>query len=427
MTAALPVASLLPQPGQLPPTAAGVLPASGPTTAAAPATATPFTALLLGLGRGGTGSVAPATHTATPAAAWPPAAPVAPGLVPTALATAPATASSGPDDGGPLPESGSDLPLPDVTTLLAALESAPDTPVTALAAPPPLPALPVPAGSSSALPDTAALATTPVAVGTDATAATQRLIAGEATPAAQAAEPGTLPTRPDSPSANSPALADVPTGNATHRTESALPAELRARLDNVLSLASGTVGPVDPGPPGTLTAGVAFAATPAPSAAPAAATPTTAAAMPAPLPPLTPGADREAWSQALGERLLMMADRGLQSATLRLQPEHLGPLEVKIAVDGDGAAQVLFSTHHAQAREALETAIPRLRELFADQGLNLAQAGVDTGGSAFTERGFAAGLPSWQFEPANDATEPPALTRSWQLARLSDRQVDILV
>ena len=38
------------------------------------------------------------------------------------------------------------------------------------------------------------------------------------------------------------------------------------------------------------------------------------------LPALQPLSDSNAWSQGLGERLLLMADKGLQSATIKLQP-----------------------------------------------------------------------------------------------------------
>lgn len=433
MTAALPVASLLPQPGLPPPTAAGALPAAGAVPTPAPAAAPAFTALLLGLGRGGTAGMGPPTGTAGPAVTWLDVPAAVPVPMPTTVATSTAPASTRPDDGATLPESGSDLPLPDVSTLLAALESAPANPTPAPAAPVALPAPPVPANGSPTLPGTTPVAVSPAAVATAGAAATPGLVAGETLPETRTAPTGAAPATPDnaptgpSAGASSPVPGDAPAGDATRRTELTLPSELRARLDAVLTLAGGSVAPVDTGPTAGSAITVAFAATPAPSAAPAAAAPATAAALPAPLPPLTPGGDREAWSQALGERLLMMADRGLQSATLRLQPEHLGPLEVKIAVGSDGAAQVLFSSHHAQAREALEAAIPRLRDLFADQGLNLAQAGVDTGGSAFTERGFATGLPSWQYGSAVEDTETPVLTHAWQLTRPSHRQVDILV
>lgn len=82
-----------------------------------------------------------------------------------------------------------------------------------------------------------------------------------------------------------------------------------------------------------------------------------------------------AWADELGTRLTLMADRGQHSASLRLSPEHLGPLEVRIAIRDDQAS-VWFGAAHADTRAAIEQALPRLRELFASQGISLADAGV---------------------------------------------------
>ena len=82
-----------------------------------------------------------------------------------------------------------------------------------------------------------------------------------------------------------------------------------------------------------------------------------------------------AWADELGTRMLLMSDRGQHSASLRLNPEHLGPLEVRISVRDDQAS-VWFGSSQADTRAALEQALPRLRELFASQGLSLADTGV---------------------------------------------------
>jgi len=82
-----------------------------------------------------------------------------------------------------------------------------------------------------------------------------------------------------------------------------------------------------------------------------------------------------AWADELSGKLTWLTERGIQSASLRLSPEHLGPLEIRISVVNDQAS-VWFGAAHADTRSALEQALPRLRELFAEQGLNLADAGV---------------------------------------------------
>lgn len=82
-----------------------------------------------------------------------------------------------------------------------------------------------------------------------------------------------------------------------------------------------------------------------------------------------------AWGERIGERVLLMASNRLQSAEIRLTPAELGPLRVRVSVD-DGAANVTFHAQHAVTREAIEQALPRLRELLAENGLMLNQTSI---------------------------------------------------
>ncbi|HWK50212.1 MAG TPA: flagellar hook-length control protein FliK, partial [Steroidobacter sp.] len=83
----------------------------------------------------------------------------------------------------------------------------------------------------------------------------------------------------------------------------------------------------------------------------------------------------EQWADEIGSRMTMMVEQGKHTASLRLSPEHLGPLEVRITMNGDQAS-VQFGAAHVDTRNALESALPRLREMFASQGLSLADANV---------------------------------------------------
>jgi flagellar hook-length control protein FliK len=82
-----------------------------------------------------------------------------------------------------------------------------------------------------------------------------------------------------------------------------------------------------------------------------------------------------AWADEIGTRVVMMTESGNHTASLKLSPEHLGPLEISITVR-DEKASVWFGAAHADTRAAIETALPRLREMFEAQGLSLADAGV---------------------------------------------------
>ena len=82
-----------------------------------------------------------------------------------------------------------------------------------------------------------------------------------------------------------------------------------------------------------------------------------------------------AWADEVGTRLTMMTEQGKHTASLRLSPEHLGPLEVRITMNDDKAS-VWFGAAHADTRAAIQDALPRLRELFAAQGMSLTDANV---------------------------------------------------
>lgn len=96
----------------------------------------------------------------------------------------------------------------------------------------------------------------------------------------------------------------------------------------------------------------------------------------------------KAWREQLGTQLSWMIDRGEQLATLRLSPEHLGPLEVKIAVR-ESEATVWFGATQPETRAALEQAMPRLRDMLASQGIALTQSGVSSGSPQNQSRGAA--------------------------------------
>jgi flagellar hook-length control protein FliK len=82
-----------------------------------------------------------------------------------------------------------------------------------------------------------------------------------------------------------------------------------------------------------------------------------------------------AWNDELGAQVTWMTQKGLESGSLRVSPEHLGPVEVQITVQ-NGDASVWFGANHPDTRAALEQALPRLRELFASQGMTLTDSGV---------------------------------------------------
>ena len=83
------------------------------------------------------------------------------------------------------------------------------------------------------------------------------------------------------------------------------------------------------------------------------------------------------WSQKMTEQVSFMLKGGFQQAEIKLNPAHLGPMEIKLTMNDDKAT-VSFVAQHAPVREALDSAIPRLREMLEQQGINLADVDVST-------------------------------------------------
>ncbi|HYE37822.1 flagellar hook-length control protein FliK [Methylocaldum sp.] len=104
------------------------------------------------------------------------------------------------------------------------------------------------------------------------------------------------------------------------------------------------------------------------------------------VPALDKPLNQPGWQDGLGERIIWMADKTLQTAEIKLNPAHLGPLEIRIQMDQDQAT-IHFSTHHASVREAIEAATPKLREMLGAQQITLADINVTVPSGLSDERG----------------------------------------
>lgn len=84
-----------------------------------------------------------------------------------------------------------------------------------------------------------------------------------------------------------------------------------------------------------------------------------------------------AWKDGLADKVVWMLGRNQMSAELRLNPANLGPMEIKLSMDQDQAS-ISFLTQHAAVKEAIDQAIPRLREMLDQQNIDLMDVNVDT-------------------------------------------------
>ncbi|MRJ45911.1 flagellar hook-length control protein FliK [Idiomarina loihiensis] len=127
-------------------------------------------------------------------------------------------------------------------------------------------------------------------------------------------------------------------------------------------------------------------------------------------------------SQKLQERINIMMSRNIQRADIRLDPPELGSVHIRVNMSGEQAS-VQFQAQTQQARDALETTMPRLREMLEQQGINLADTQV---GEQSKEGGRTAGGQAGGSHDAEDwAVEGEIALEEGRV--LADGQVDFYV
>jgi len=82
-----------------------------------------------------------------------------------------------------------------------------------------------------------------------------------------------------------------------------------------------------------------------------------------------------AWGQSLGQQISWMLNGAHQTAELHLHPVDLGPVQVVLSVENK-TADLRFIAHEPAVREALQQELPRLRDMLAQNGIQLGQANV---------------------------------------------------
>ena len=135
--------------------------------------------------------------------------------------------------------------------------------------------------------------------------------------------------------------------------------------------------------------------------APANQSPSTATGLAQEAPLSIPTALRDpSWSTDLGQKLLWFAGNDKQQAQLTLNPPQLGSVEISLKIDRE-TASAHFVSANADVRAAIETALPRLREMFALAGIDLGQ--VSVGSESFRQPADSQRQPSGSPRPPADA------------------------
>lgn len=83
------------------------------------------------------------------------------------------------------------------------------------------------------------------------------------------------------------------------------------------------------------------------------------------------------WADDVGHQISWLADQGMSKAELVLTPPHLGRIEITLEIGSD-LSTAQFVSASPMVREALEQAMPRLREMLAEGGISLGEANVSS-------------------------------------------------
>ena len=116
-----------------------------------------------------------------------------------------------------------------------------------------------------------------------------------------------------------------------------------------------------------------------------------------------------AFREAFASRILWMVKDGVQMASLRLNPPQLGAVNIQIVVN-QSEAVVNFVVQTDPARDAIEQALPQLRNLLGQSGLNLGGAQVSSQ-HAQTGQGSNEQSESSQPKPDDSATADHVVRR----------------
>jgi flagellar hook-length control protein FliK len=115
-------------------------------------------------------------------------------------------------------------------------------------------------------------------------------------------------------------------------------------------------------------------------------------------------------AKLLQERVSSMLSINNKEAEIRLDPPEMGSMQIRVRSDAE-QAQINFVVQNQQAKEALEQSMPRLREMLAQQGLELGESTISygqSGGENAEQNESGSGEQLAQNGVANSESDEPA-------------------
>jgi flagellar hook-length control protein FliK len=113
------------------------------------------------------------------------------------------------------------------------------------------------------------------------------------------------------------------------------------------------------------------------------------------------------FAKELGHQVSWLSGQDVKQAQIRLNPENLGPLDVKVSVE-HGRVDVAFTTQHPATTAAVQQGLDQLNQMLSGQGLSLGHTTVGQHGQQQQFGGSAQQGSSQTSGSAGDANEDTA-------------------
>jgi len=134
------------------------------------------------------------------------------------------------------------------------------------------------------------------------------------------------------------------------------------------------------------------------------------------------------WQKAFSQRVVWSVGNN-QSAQLRIHPAELGRIDIQVNVENDKAS-VVFNAQHGTVKEAIELALPRLREMLSEQGIDLDNVDVNSGDINQQQAGTDQGSDeqgTFNASTSDTSTEDTAATELVSNISIDDDAIDYYV
>lgn len=142
-----------------------------------------------------------------------------------------------------------------------------------------------------------------------------------------------------------------------------------------------------------------------------------------------PAPDPGQWAEPLADRIVWLAagagedaaGRGVREARIELHPAEWGSMQIRVELGADGRTKVSFNVETAQARAAIESSLPQLRDLLGTQSVHSAAPSFELSGGGSHQQRSATPISSRTERDSDDIDDTVPVTRLRSMSGLIDQ------